>query len=86
MSTSPSEPMEVVKKLLANTLNPDVVRELVASDATYISLNYDDPDLQRILPYAGTHAKGERHGNCLNPYLPSATAVAYTHFCLLLMG
>lgn len=55
MSTKPTK---VVKKLLANTLNPDVVRELVAPDATYISLNYENPDLTKILPYAGTHAKG----------------------------
>ena len=64
MSTAtPKKPTEVVAKLLANTSNPEVVRELVASDATYISLNYEDPDLKRILPYAGTHAKGERQRN-----------------------
>lgn len=37
-----------------------IVRELVAPDATYISLNYDNPDLTKILPYAGSHAKGTR--------------------------
>ena len=77
---SSSTPTEVVKKLLSNTLNPEVrplstraqrqkglaltaeqvVRELVAPDATYVSLNYDNPDLTKILPYAGSHTKGTR--------------------------
>lgn len=52
-----STPTKVVKKLLSNTLNPDVVRELVALNATYVSLSYDNPDLTKILPYAGTHRK-----------------------------
>ncbi|KAL6720104.1 hypothetical protein ACLMJK_002025 [Lecanora helva] len=52
---SSSTPTEVVQKLLENTLKPEVVRELVASDATYISLSYNNPDLAKILPYAGTH-------------------------------
>ena len=81
---SSSSPTEVVKKLLGNTLNPEVsplsthtrwpgrlalttgqvVRELVAPDATYISLNYDNPALAKILPYAGSHTKGTGH-SCL---------------------
>ncbi|KAL9063250.1 MAG: hypothetical protein Q9161_009571 [Pseudevernia consocians] len=54
---SSSTPTEIVKKLLSNTLNPEVVREVVAPDATYVSLNYDNPDLTKILPYAGSHTK-----------------------------
>lgn len=53
-----STPTKVVERLLENTMNPDVVRELVAPDATYISLNYSNADLTKILPYAGAHAKG----------------------------
>ena len=52
------KPTEILKELLANTLNPDVVRSLVAPDATYVSLNFADADLKRLMPYAGTH-KGE---------------------------
>lgn len=51
-------PTEIVQRLLENTLNPNVVRELVAPDATCISLTYDNPNLTKILPYAGTHANG----------------------------
>ena len=50
-------PVEVVQKLLANTRNAEVLNELVAPDATYVSLNYSNSSLTKILPYAGTHAK-----------------------------
>lgn len=49
-SSAPSstmKPTELVGKLLANTTNLDVVKELVAEHATYVSLNYNDPDLQK---------------------------------------
>lgn len=52
-----SNPIEIVEQLLASTNNADVVRELVASDATYISLNYSNPDLKRIMPWCGTHSQ-----------------------------
>lgn len=47
----------VVTDFLNNTA-PDkieaAVQRLVAEDATYISLNFDNPDLKKILPWAGT--------------------------------
>ena len=42
------KPTEIVSKLLSNTTNLDIVKELVAEDATYVSLNYDDPDLTAV--------------------------------------
>ncbi len=45
---------EVVRTLLSDPTNPEVVHRLVAPDATYVSLNFDNPDLQRIMPWAGT--------------------------------
>jgi ketosteroid isomerase-like protein len=47
-------PLEVVQAILADPTNPDVVRALVAPNATYVSLNYDNPELKRIMPWAGT--------------------------------
>src|SRR5438105_15157086 len=48
-----STPTEIVSDFLQNTA-PDKVeaaaRRLVADDATYISLNFDSPELKRILP------------------------------------
>jgi len=48
-------PTELLKTLLQNTDKPDVIRSLVAPDATYVSLNQRDKDLHRIMPWAGTH-------------------------------
>jgi uncharacterized protein len=49
-----ADPIEVVGEWLKNLLDPDVVNRLVAPDATYVSLNTDNPELQKIMPWAGT--------------------------------
>jgi uncharacterized protein len=49
-----SNPIEVVGEWLENLLDPQVVHRLVATDATYVSLNTDNPELNRIMPWAGT--------------------------------
>jgi hypothetical protein len=49
----------VLQELLSNATNPDVVAELTTPDATYVSVSFDNPDLKKILPWAGTH-KGPR--------------------------
>jgi hypothetical protein len=48
-------PKEVIELFLANTTNPEVMRPIINSDATYISLNFENAELQRILPWTGTH-------------------------------
>ena len=50
---------EIVRTLLNDPTNPDVVHRLVAPDATYVSLNFDNPDHQRIMPWAGTRTGPE---------------------------
>ena len=45
---------EVVRTLLDDPTNPDVVHRLVAPDATYVSLSFDNPELRRVMPWAGT--------------------------------
>ena len=45
---------DVVRTLLDDPTNPAVVRQLVAPDATYVSLNFENPELRRIMPWAGT--------------------------------
>jgi uncharacterized protein len=51
-------PIDVLQDFLLNAFNPerldDAVARLVADDATYVSLSYDDPDLALIMPWAGT--------------------------------
>jgi len=50
----PADPIDVVSEWLQSLLDPDVVNRLVAPDATYVSLNTDDPELQKIMPWTGT--------------------------------
>jgi uncharacterized protein len=50
----PTSPIEVVGQWMQNLLDPDVVHSVVAPDATYVSLNTEDAELNKILPWAGT--------------------------------
>ena len=50
----PASPIEVVSQWMANLLDPDVVNRLVAPDATYVSLNTENAELSKIMPWAGT--------------------------------
>jgi uncharacterized protein len=50
----PAAPIEVVGQWLQNLLDPDVVNSVVAPDATYVSLNTENPELKKIMPWAGT--------------------------------
>jgi uncharacterized protein len=44
----PPQPAEIVRKLLQNSTDLDVVKQLVADDATYVSLNYHNPELTKV--------------------------------------
>lgn len=50
--------LSVVMEFLANTA-PDKVEaaaeKLAAPDATYVSLNFDNPELKKIMPWTGTN-------------------------------
>lgn len=45
----------VLQELLSNATNPAVVAELTTADVSYVSLNFDDAHLKKILPWTGTH-------------------------------
>ena len=45
----------VLQRLLQNTTNLAVLEQLMTPDATYVSLNFDNPELKKIEPWAGTH-------------------------------
>jgi hypothetical protein len=47
-------PIEVVGRWMQNLLDPEVIHSVVAPDATYVSLNTKNPELTRIMPWAGT--------------------------------
>ena len=48
------KPKEIVQSLLNGIRNPKVVRDLCAQDVTYVSLNYSNQDLHKIMPGCGT--------------------------------
>ena len=54
----PTTPAEVVRAILDNPTDLDAMKELVAPDATYVSLSYDNPDLKKLMPWAGTSQGG----------------------------
>ena len=58
--------LEVVQALFSDPTNPDVVNALVAPDAVYVALNHSNPDLKKIMPWAGT---GTGPGAVINTYL-----------------
>jgi hypothetical protein len=40
----------VLQQILQNTTNLKVLRELMTQDATYVSLNFNNPELKKIEP------------------------------------
>jgi uncharacterized protein len=49
-----ASPIKVVGQWLQNLLDPEVVNRVVAPDATHVSLNTEDTELNKIMPWAGT--------------------------------
>jgi uncharacterized protein len=47
-------PQEILSAILEKPTDLDHLRSLVAPDVTYVSLNYSNPDLKKIMPWAGT--------------------------------
>ena len=45
----------VLQELWQNTTNLKVLRQLMTTDATYVSLNLENPELKKVMPWAGTH-------------------------------
>ena len=47
-------PTEILSAILNKPTDLSHVTGLVSPDVTYVSLNYNNPDLKRIMPWAGT--------------------------------
>jgi uncharacterized protein len=58
MVPDPEIPMasaaDILTSILKSPTDLEHVRSLVSPDVTYVSLNYDNPDLRKIMPWAGT--------------------------------
>lgn len=50
---------EVLARIINDPTNIENVRSLVIDDVTYVSLNYDNPDLKTVMPWAGTSRGAE---------------------------
>ena len=51
----PTNLTAVLQEILQNTTNLKVLQQLMTPDATYVSLNFDNPELKKIMPWTGTH-------------------------------
>jgi uncharacterized protein len=49
-----ASPIEAVGQWLQNLMDPKVVNDLVAPQATYVSLNTENAELKKIMPWTGT--------------------------------
>lgn len=48
-------PPELVQSLLSDPTNLEHVRGLTTENVTYVSLNFDNPELHKIMPWTGTN-------------------------------
>jgi ketosteroid isomerase-like protein len=55
MEKTVTTPIATVVTLLTNLADANAIRSLVAEDATYVSLNYNNPNLKKIMPWCGTN-------------------------------
>ena len=49
---------DIVRKLLENGTDEATVYDLMAEESTYMSLTFDNPELKKLMPWAGTHTDG----------------------------
>ena len=49
-----ASPIDVVAEWMQNLLDPEIINRVVAPDVTYVSLNTQDAELTKIMPWAGT--------------------------------
>lgn len=56
---SPTSLLGVLKSILSNPTDLDFVKQFTTDDFTYVSLNYDHPELKQIMPWAGTNEGAE---------------------------
>lgn len=48
-------PLDLVQTLISNPTDIEHVRGLVTEDLTYVSLNFDNPELHKVMFWAGTN-------------------------------
>lgn len=56
---STESPLAVLQNILSNATDLDFVKQYTTDDFTYVSLNYENPELKQIMPWAGTNGGTE---------------------------
>jgi uncharacterized protein len=51
---SEASPLAVLQTILSNPTDLDFVKQYTTDDFSYVSLNYESPELRQVLPWAGT--------------------------------
>ena len=51
---------EIVRELLKGATDKAVVDRLMAEDSVYMSLTFDNPELKKLMPWAGVHENGRQ--------------------------
>jgi hypothetical protein len=49
---------DIVRELLAGATDREVVYRLMSPNAVYVSLTFENPDLKKLMPWAGVHNDG----------------------------
>jgi len=52
---SAASPLAILQSILSNPTDLDFVKQFTTDDFTYVSLNYEHPELKQIMPWAGTN-------------------------------
>ncbi|WCK05759.1 nuclear transport factor 2 family protein [Agrobacterium tumefaciens] len=58
-TASPTSPLGVLQSILSNPTDLEFVKQFTTDDFVYVSLNYEHPELKRIMPWAGTNVGTE---------------------------
>ncbi len=53
-SSAAKSPVELLQSILKDPTNLQVVSQLTTPDVTYVSLNFQNEDLHRVMPWCGT--------------------------------
>jgi ketosteroid isomerase-like protein len=53
--SSTASPLAVLQSILSNPTDLGFVEQFTTDDFTYVSLNYQHPELKQIMPWAGTY-------------------------------
>lgn len=73
----PDSPLALLQAVLKNPTDLEHVRKYTSDDFMYVSLNYENPELKRIMPWAGTTAGTEALVQTFNDVFTYWSVIAF---------